>query len=177
MIFQPLKIPNEKAAEVVKSYQERVNGCPVILLHEKVTDNADGLYNPILDVACLMSPSLSPANADTDHLLRVLFHELAHSTGIPARLNRPGVFAMSHDENQPAYYAYEEIVAERCSAIVLGVLGLRTERTKMESERYVQRYLNILPPSQREDVSRQAESRARDAAELILDKKLARKAA
>ena len=54
---------------------------------------------------------------------------------------------MSDDENQPAYYAYEGDRGGTMLHIVLGVLGLHRADQKMESERYVQRYLNILPLS------------------------------
>ena len=88
MIFQPLKIPTEKAAEVVKSYQERVNGCPVILLHEKVTDNADGLYNPILDVACShVSVAVARQRRHGPPAARLVSRTGPLHSGIPARLS------------------------------------------------------------------------------------------
>ena len=57
------------------------------------------------------------------HYYATLFHEMAHSTGHPSRLNRPGI-------NNPAIrfgdsnYSKEELVAEMGSAFLCGLAGI-----------------------------------------------------
>ena len=57
-----------------------------------------------------------------------IFHEFAHSTGHPDRLNRFKVGEPFHREA----YAYEELVAEFAAAVLMGVTGLDQARDEAD---------------------------------------------
>ena len=104
------------------------------------------------------------------------FHELAHATGHPSRLNRfaeednPGILG------SPAY-AQEELVAEMTAAMLCGVLGIapvKVEAISSQGEEeilessaaYVQHWMEVLKADSRAVVM--AAARAQKAADYIL---------
>jgi hypothetical protein len=66
----------------------------------------------------------------------VLFHELAHSTGI--KFNRPGVVILENrlltDRN------WEEVLAETVAMRLMEYFGMATEETRAESMKYIESY-------------------------------------
>jgi antirestriction protein ArdC len=57
-----------------------------------------------------------------EHYYATAFHEAAHSTGHPSRLNRPGIAAFDHFGSDR--YAREELVAEMTSSILCAETGV-----------------------------------------------------
>ncbi len=109
-----------------------------------------------------------------------LFHELAHATGHPSRLNR---FAL--DENCGCFgspgYAREELVAEMTAAMICGVLGIAPVREGPEpsgleddlleaSAAYIQRWIKVFEEDRQVLVL--AAARAQKAADYILQRPL-----
>jgi hypothetical protein len=76
-------------------------------------------------------------DADSAYWWKVLFHELAHATGAPDRLNR-----IRDPRTVPvAEYCYEEVIAEMTSRRVMDHLGLGTDDTRKKSNLYIERFL------------------------------------
>jgi antirestriction protein ArdC len=92
-----------------------------------------------------------------------LFHELTHSTGHPARLNRSSLtdFERFGDHN----YSREELVAEMGAAFLAGYSGIEN-RTINNSTAYVANWLKALKNDSRMVLV--AASQAQKAADLIL---------
>jgi len=92
-----------------------------------------------------------------------LFHELTHSTGHPARLNRSSLldFERFGDHN----YSREELVAEMGAAFLAGYCGIEN-RTINNSAAYLANWLNALQEDSRMVLV--AASQAQKAADLIL---------
>jgi antirestriction protein ArdC len=92
-----------------------------------------------------------------------LFHELAHSTGHPARLNRSSLtdFERFGDHD----YSREELVAEMGAAFLAGYCGIEN-RTINNSAAYLANWLNALKKDSR--LVLVAASQAQKAADLIL---------
>jgi antirestriction protein ArdC len=99
----------------------------------------------------------------------VLFHELGHSTGHESRLYRKGFNGENGEWS--AYgsrpYAFEELVAECCTALVCGEAGI-LERTLDNSASYISGWLQRLKGDSRFIV--QAAGQAQRAADFILGK-------
>lgn len=69
-----------------------------------------------------------------------LFHEIAHSTGAPKRMNRE----MSTLGMSKTSYSYEELVAEISSTAILHDMGINTEDTDRNSVAYIQSWAKAL---------------------------------
>jgi antirestriction protein ArdC len=91
-------------------------------------------YSPLDDMICLPALKQFP---DADGYYEIIFHELAHWTGHPKRLDRKDIF---NDHKKD--YAFEELIAEMSSAYTLGTLGI----VKMISNNaeYVRNWLQYL---------------------------------
>jgi antirestriction protein ArdC len=111
-----------------------------------------------------------------EHYYSTQFHELAHASGHPSRLNRfaeeknPGVFG------SPAY-AREELVAEMTAAMICGVLGIAPVKVEAiapggeeelleSSAAYLRHWMDVLRADHRAVVI--AAARAQRAADYIL---------
>lgn len=70
------------------------------------------------------------------------FHEAGHSTGHPARLNRPGIAAFDHFGS--AKYAREELVAQMTSSLLCGQTGIDDPETFANSASYIAGWLTAL---------------------------------
>jgi antirestriction protein ArdC len=92
-----------------------------------------------------------------------LFHELAHSTGHPTRLNRSSLtdFERFGDCN----YSREELVAEMGAAFLSGITGIENT-TINNSAAYLANWLDALKSDSR--LVLVAASQAQKAADLIL---------
>lgn len=121
------------------------------------------------DVACYL-----PA-ADTVHIPRradfgtpeayyaTLFHELAHATGHPRRLNRTGLLTPAPFGSPD--YSREELIAEMTSAFVCGATGI-APLTLPASAEYIGGWLRTLAADRRLVVV--AAGQAQRAADLLL---------
>ncbi|MDA8300368.1 MAG: ArdC-like ssDNA-binding domain-containing protein [Actinomycetota bacterium] len=106
-------------------------------------------------------PSLAEHRSADDYYSTV-FHELAHSSGHPSRLGRPGVGEphLFGDEE----YSREELVAELASAMAQGTVGI--ESTVEPSAAYLKHWAKVLKGDPRLIVN--AASAAQKAADYVL---------
>jgi hypothetical protein len=106
-------------------------------------------------------PSLAE-HASADEYYSTTFHELAHSSGHPSRLGRPGVGEphLFGDED----YSREELVAELASAMVQGTVGI--ESTVEPSAAYLEHWAEVLRGDPRLIVN--AAAAAQKAADYVL---------
>ena len=118
--------PVERAENIIAA-----NGVPV-------THNTDGsaFYSPGGDFICL-PPRESFATVDAYY--STLLHEVGHSTGHPARLNREfgGQFGSEG-------YAREELRAELASTFLCGELGIATTGSDEQHAAYVKSWVSAL---------------------------------
>ena len=70
------------------------------------------------------------------------FHEAAHSTGHPSRLNRPGITAFDHFGSDR--YAREELVAEMTSSVLCAESGIDNPELFDNSAAYIAGWLSAL---------------------------------
>jgi antirestriction protein ArdC len=91
------------------------------------------------------------------------FHEAGHSTGHPARLNRPGVAQFDHFGS--GRYAREELVAEMTSSILCAQTGIDTPEIFSNSASYIAGWLRALHQDSRLVVT--AAAQAQRACDLI----------
>ena len=106
-------------------------------------------------------PSIAE-HVSADEYYSTTFHELAHSTGHPSRLGRPGVGEphLFGDED----YSREELVAELASAMAQGSLGICS--TLEPSAAYLKHWAEVLKGDQRLIVN--AAAAAQKAADYVL---------
>ena len=93
----------------------------------------------------------------------VSFHEAAHSTGHPSRLNREGLGEVAFGSK---VYGREELIAEICSAFVLDIAGIDPAVTLENTTAYIQAWMKTIKEDTRAIVT--AASKAQKAANLIL---------
>lgn len=114
--------PLERAESVVRDYLAR-SGAP-----ELVTKGSFAFYqwgeNSRRSHDRIVVPPVGQFKTRAGYY-RVLFHEMAHSTGHPTRLNRHGVRARATD-GRP-YHSHEELVADMTAAWLMADLGLEAE--------------------------------------------------
>ena len=92
-----------------------------------------------------------------------LFHELAHSTGHPARLNRSSLTDLERFGDHD--YSREELVAEMGAAFLCGITGIEN-KTINNSAAYLANWLEALKNDSRMVLV--AAGQAQKAADLIL---------
>ena len=148
---QPEVQPIEACEQVVADWR----GKPVI---KHGGDCAS--YSKAFD--CVQMPERSCFDSAEEYY-GTLFHELTHSTGHPARLNRSSLtdFERFGDHN----YSREELVAEMGAAFLAGYCGI-DNRTINNSAAYLTNWLNVLKKDSR--LVLVAASQAQKAADLIL---------
>jgi len=145
--------PIEEAEKVIRDMPK----CPPIR-----RDGNGAFYSPVFDVVTIPDTFFTP-----EELYSALFHELAHSTGHPSRLNR---FKEEGDDHKfgSQTYSREELVAEMSSAFVLNTLGIANESTDKNSAAYVKSWLRALRNDPQMVVT--AASKAGKAANYIMNK-------
>ena len=117
----------EVAESLVKQYVEKQGGF-------KITHGQAGAYyNPGKDFVNM--PHLETF-VDADSYYKVLFHELAHSTGHKSRLNRKTLTEVAFWGDNT--YAKEELVAEISAMYLVGLLGLDPKDNDSNSQAYIQ---------------------------------------
>lgn len=115
------------ALNTVTAAQEIVDGytdCP-----EMVDGGGRAWYRPSTDE--LGMPDRATFES-AEAWYRVLFHEMAHSTGAAHRLNRD-LTGMKGDED----YSREELVAEMTAAMLCGQAGILTDDSAEQSAAYI----------------------------------------
>jgi len=119
-------------------------------------------YSKVLD--SVQMPERTCFNSGEEYY-STLFHELTHSTGHPARLNRSSLtdFERFGDQN----YSREELVAEMGSAFLCGITGIEN-RTINNSAAYLANWLDALKNDSR--LVLVAAGQAQKAADLILNR-------
>ncbi len=143
--------PIEVCEQVVSGWQAR----PVIHHHGDMA-----CYNKVTDT--VQMPNRECFDGSEEYY-STLFHELVHSTGHPARLNRSTLtdFERFGDE----IYSREELVAEMGAAFLAGFCGVEN-RTINNSAAYLASWLKALKDDSRMVLI--AASQAQKAADLIL---------
>ena len=148
---QPQLEPIEACEQVVDAWR----GKPIIRYGGDCAS-----YSKVLD--CVQVPERTRFDS-VEEYYSTLFHELAHSTGHPARLNRSSLtdFERFGDHN----YSREELVAEMGAAFLAGYCGIGN-RTIDNSAAYLANWLKALKDDSRMVLV--AASQAQKAADLIL---------
>ena len=122
---------------------------------------ADPAYSPRLDQVIL--PHLSQFES-ADEYYAVLFHELAHATGAPRRLNR---FAEAEGDRVEKY-SFEELVAEFGAAFLCGFAGIQNPDTEAMQASYIEGWARVFRQDSR--ILIRAASAAQRAADYIRGK-------
>lgn len=145
--------PIEECDRVAGEYKE----VPV-----KHVNSGRAYYTPSGDFVNVPELSCFPIS---EEYYSTLFHELVHSTGHPARLNRfeagPGAAAEKFGSES---YSFEELVAELGAGMLCGVCGIEG-RTLDNSAAYVQGWLKALQNDEKMII--RAASKAQKAADYI----------
>ncbi len=87
---------------------------------------------------------------DADSYYKVLFHELAHSTGHKDRLNRKTLLEVNKWGDTT--YAKEELVAEISAMYIVGLLGLEPKDNESNSQAYIKGWCKYLEDKPKECV-------------------------
>jgi len=124
-------------------------------------EGADPCYHPGRDLIVLPAPGQFPTG---EAYYATAFHEAAHSTGAPRRLNRPGIAGFDHYGS--GRYAREELVAEIGGAMLSAATGTTTEASlRDDTAAYIGGWLNALGGDRKLVVT--AASQAERAAGLV----------
>lgn len=118
-------------------------------------------YSPKLDK--IQIPRRNKFNTTAGYY-GTLFHELAHSTGHPKRLNRPGI--ANFDGFGSHQYSKEELIAEMTASFLLGHLGFQDDPEIENAAAYIGNWLENLENDSRLVI--QAAAQAQKAADYIL---------
>lgn len=142
----------ERAIAIAEAYMQ--SGGPGLV------DGPMSLYDPSADVVAMPD---SARFESLDAYCSVLFHELAHSTGHPTRLDREG----EGDSGDAAHrYAFEELVAEMSAAYLCAHAGIDVAPVVENQAAYLDHWLGFFRQDPRALVN--AAQRAQKAADLIL---------
>ena len=144
----------EHAQEIIYDYLGRTG----VKLSHSEGDRA--FYRPSTDEIVL---PMRKQFVSTSEYYSTIFHELAHSTGAPTRLNRLSSAAFFGSEE----YSKEELTAEIASAALVNHVGLETSTSFRNNAAYIQNWLQVLKGDKRFIVS--AAGKAEKAVNLILN--------
>lgn len=129
----------DDAEEMLNKYFERES---IKVTRDIKSNNA--YYSPMLDSINIPSIEQFEESKQAEYY-STIFHESAHSTGHPNRLNRnfEGKFGSSD-------YAKEELVAEITAAMLLSFLNIETDKSFMNSAAYINSWLQRLTGHEKE---------------------------
>lgn len=147
--------PIEEADNIIKSYVNREG----IIFEEKLSDEA--FYSPSKDTVVV---PMKEQYKEINEYYSTTFHELIHSTGHKARLDRLETGAKASFGSDE--YSKEELVAEIGSASILNMLGIETPKTFKNSTAYIQSWIKVLKDDVKFIVS--ASSKAEKAVNFII---------
>ena len=146
--------PIDIAEDIIADYVNREH------VELNIVDGSNqAYYMPSNDSVTL--PMLKQFNS-TNEYYSVAFHELAHSTGHPSRLNRIKNVAAFGSEN----YSKEELCAEITSAFIMNTAGIEIPETFENSAAYIKSWSRKLKEDVKMIVS--AAGQASKASDLIL---------
>ena len=131
--------PIKDADDLAKSYVDRDGK----LRLEHIQDGA--FYNVAKDIVNM--PKLE-SFVDSDSYYKVLFHELAHSTGHKDRMDRKSLTEVSYWGDNT--YAKEELVAEISAMYISGMLGLDPKDSDENSIAYIKGWCKHLSDKPKE---------------------------
>ena len=120
-------------------------------------------YRPLTDTVGM---PVRDSFHSSEEYYSTLFHELAHSTGHPARLKRDGIENVNSFASES--YSKEELIAEMTSAFLCGVSGI-SPATVSNSASYLQLWISRLRGDSRLLIS--AASHAQKATDYILGRR------
>mgnify|MGYP003644592738 FL=1 len=133
--------PNVVAETLSQSYIDKQGSLKLVHLEDSA------YYSPNRDIVNM--PKLDTF-IDADSYYKVLFHELAHSTGHKDRLNRKTLLEVNKWGDNT--YAKEELVAEISSMYLVGMLGLNPKDNESNSQAYIKGWCNYLEDKPKECV-------------------------
>lgn len=145
--------PVEEAERIIEDYSAR-SGCPI-----QHTAQNRAFYSPGLDVVSLPLKEQFPDRAE---YYSVAYHECAHSTGHPSRLNR---FELGHAFGSEPY-GKEELVAEITAASLMCGLGIESKLSFSNTIAYLQNWIRAIKGDPKLLIS--AAGKAEKAMNLIL---------
>lgn len=125
--------PIEEADKIIIDYVTREH----ITFEEKASNEA--FYSPARDYAVV---PMKEQYKNINEYYSTTFHELTHSTGHKARLDRLQTGAVAAFGSET--YSKEELVAEIGSASIMNLLGIETIKTFKNSAAYIQSWLQVL---------------------------------
>ena len=131
--------PIESAETISKSYIDKDG--KLQLIH----GGSQASYNPMIDVVKMPEPKYF---IDSDSYYKVLFHELAHSTGHESRLNRKTLTEVAKWGDNS--YAQEELVAEISAMYLTGFCGLNPKDNIENSQAYIKGWCKHLEDKPKE---------------------------
>lgn len=126
--------PIERCQQLIESMADR----PVIQHQQQAA-----WYRPKVDLINLPRPE---SFEKPEEYYCTLFHELAHATGHPSRLNRPSLTDMAPFGT--SNYSREELVAEMAAAMLCGITNIES-RTLDNSAAYIAGWLKRLRDDRR----------------------------
>lgn len=144
--------PIEEAEKIVAGYQD----APVIMFAP-----GRAFYAPLADKISVPAISDYP---NPNEYYSTMFHEMVHSTGHKARLNREGV-ARDQIAFGDELYSKEELIAEMGAAMLCGVAGIDNHTLEMNSS-YIHSWLRKLKEDKKLIVT--AAGQAQKASDFIL---------
>lgn len=133
--------PNVVAETLSNSYIDKQGSLKLVHLEDSA------YYSPSRDVVNM--PKLDTF-VDADSYYKVLFHELAHSTGHKDRLNRKTLLEVNKWGDTT--YAKEELVAEISAMYIVGMLGLEPKDNESNSQAYIKGWCKYLEDKPKECV-------------------------
>jgi len=133
--------PIEIAENISKSYIDRQGNLKLVHFDDKA------YYSVSRDIVNM--PKLDTF-IDSDSYYKVLFHELAHSTGHEDRLNRKTLLEVNKWGDKT--YAKEELVAEISAMYLVGMLGLEPKDNESNSQAYIKGWCKYLEDKPKECV-------------------------
>lgn len=145
--------PDEKADSIITDYVKR-SGVKFRCEH-----STKAFYSPTTDAITI--PMLRQFK-DLAEFYSTAFHEMAHSTGHPSRLNRLTENAAFGGDN----YSKEELCAELGSAFLLNYTGIETPSSFQNNAAYIAGWLKALKDDKRLIIS--AAGKAEQAVRYIL---------
>lgn len=149
---------NRRNTSVDEMIHDYINSQNIAL--KTVTGSNKAYYRPSDD--SILLPDIKQFK-DTSSYYSVVLHELIHSTGSNARLDRIKSTTFASKE-----YSIEELVAEIGSSMLMAELGIEQVDTFENSVAYINSWIEVLQSDNRMIIT--AASRAEKAVEMILGK-------
>ena len=150
--------PLERVAQVL----QEINGAAEIMHLQTEVPR----YTPKTDQIVMLPPSQFTS---MERYMITKMHEVAHSTGHPKRLNRPGFARMIEENTQIRHErGMEEMTAELASTMLAAEFGIELPDLAENASRYVRHWQGALDDSQKGESLLTAAQNAQKAVDYIL---------